>query len=401
MRIGRGARIVVLFITRRQVWFLVRSWREVSPPLLLDKALCQYNSPTLIDKRPCPATSSSEAEYLDSLTACAADFDALYSRCTEAWPSFVVPAEDFRQALVHAIDKYLRGYAGSHGTPPVNEIRDFIGHLQASDIYLGLGCANGDENAWWQFDHHHRAFIESLAHQVIGSGVDPNEVIECVYGELLGTKAEGVTRPSKFRTYMGRGTLRGWLRTIIWHTAVDLHRSRQPEVPLEDWSVTGDESRERQELIVDADGCEELMLSQVMRERYRSATVDALDRSLATLDDHETLLLLYYHVEGLKLRQIARIVEEPKSAIRRWFQRQSRLHTNAKQSRVHESTVMRWLDKVYRKISDRFKKELANKHGLSPAEIDICLDLATEDLAQTVKLNRVSPREMLTKGESG
>lgn len=380
---------------------LVRGWLEVSPPLLLDEALCQYNSPTLIDNRPCPATISSEAEYLDNLTACVADLDALYARCARAWPSFVVPAEDFKQAVTRAIDKYLKGLAGPQRIPSIKEIRDFISELQAPDIYLSLGCAGGDENAWWQFDHHHRAFIESLAHQVVGSGVDPTEVIESVYGELLGTKTEGVIRQSKFRTYMGRGTLRGWLRTIIWHTAVDLHRSRQPEVPLEDWSVTGDDARERQELITDPDGCEELMLSQVMRERYKSATVDALDRSLATLDDHETLLLLYYHVEGLKLRQIARIVEEPRSTIRRWFQRQSRRQNNAKQSRVHESTVMRWLDKVYRKISDRFKRELASKHGLSPAEIDICLDLATEDLAQTVKLNRVATHESMTKGESG
>jgi len=369
--------------------------------MLPDKVFYQYNSPTLIDNRPCPAAISSEAEYLDNLTACAADFDALYSRCAEAWPNFVVPLADLKAAVVRAIDKYLRGSSKAR-TPSISQIRDFIGELQGPDIYLSLGCALGDENAWWQFDRHHRAFIEGLANQMVGGGVDANEVIESVYGDLLGSKTEAGVRQSKFRTYMGRGTLRGWLRTIIWHTAVDLHRSRQPEVPLEDWSAAGDETRERQVLIAGADGCEELMLSQVMRERYKSATVEALDRSLATLDDHETLLLLYYHVEGLKLRQIARIVEEPRSAIRRWFQRQSRRRSDTTQSRVHESTVMRWLDKVYRKISDRFQRELANKHGLSAAEIEICLDLATEDLAQSVKLNRVpGTDEIIKEGESG
>ena len=127
------------------------------------------------------------------------------------------------------------------------------------------------------------------------------------------------------------------------------------------------------------------MLTSVVRERYRSATVAALDQALATLDDHETLLLLYYHVEGLKLREIARIVEEPKSPIRRWFQRRS-----SKRSRVHESTVMRWLDKVYRKVSERFHAELAGKHGLKPEEIEICKAIAAEDPAQTITLSPVT-----------
>ena len=128
---------------------------------------CQYNSATLIDNRPGPAAISSEAEYLDNLKACAADLDDLYTRCTGAWPGFVVPAEDFKQAVIRAIDKYLKGLAGPQRIPSVSDIRDFISELQARDIYLSLGCANGDENAWWQFDHLHRAFIESLAHQAI------------------------------------------------------------------------------------------------------------------------------------------------------------------------------------------------------------------------------------------
>ncbi|PWT79530.1 MAG: hypothetical protein C5B44_06740 [Acidobacteria bacterium] len=322
----------------------------------------------------------------------------LYARWAQAWPNFVVPPGELRRTVEAAVNKYLRG-SGTQNTPSEGEIRHFVENLQGPDIYLSLGCALGDENAWWQFDRHHRAFIESVANQVVSSGLDANEVIESVYSELLGSKTESGIRQSKFRTYMGRGTLRGWLRTMIWHTAVDLHRSRHHEVPLEDWSAASEEVRERQIHTADADAHENMMLSKLMRERYSSATLEALDRSLAALDDHETLLLLYYHVEGLKLRQIARIVEEPRSAIRRWFQRQSRQAANATHKRVHESTIMRWLEKVYRKIFQSFKHELANKHGLSSAEIDICLELATKDLAQTVKLKPVSADEQIKKKE--
>ena len=362
--------------------------------------LYQYNSLTLIDNRPCPAATSSEADYLDNLTACEADVAALFARWAQAWPNFEVPAAELKRTVTAAVNKYLRGSANAQRTPSPNEILQFVEQLQGSDIYLSLGCALGDENAWWQFDRQHRAFIENIANQVVSSGVDANEVIESVYCELLGSKTESGVRQSKFRTYMGRGTLRGWLRTIIWHTAVDLHRSRHHEVPLEDWTASGDEVRERV-YVTDADACEDVMLSKVMRERYSSATVEALDRSLAALDDHETLLLLYYHVEGLKLRQIARIVEQPRSAIRRWFQRQSRHAANTTHKRVHESTIMRWLEKVYRKVFNAFQRELANKHGLSSAEIEICLDLATRDLAQTVKLKQLSVKDQIETKEEG
>jgi hypothetical protein len=48
---------------------------------------------------------------------------------------------------------------------------------------------------------------------------------------------------------------------------------------------------------------------------------------------------------------------------------------------------MRWLEKVYKKVSECFRSELKSKYGLNPAEIDICFEIATEDLGQGVNLN--------------
>jgi len=314
------------------------------------------------------------------------DLDAIYARCAEAYPEFDLSREEFKEAVIGAVDKYLVGFAKEGEIPTAQEIRKFISELQDLDLYLTLACARGNEQAWWQFDRQYRSFIERLAHQLVGRGMDANEVIDSVYVELYGTKAVDGVRQSKFRTYTGRGTLRGWLRTVISHAAVDLYRGRQAEIPLDEWSKSGDEMPEGQAWRTEAHGSETSMLENVARERYRSVTIAALDQSLATLDAHEMLLLLYYHVEGLKLREIARIVEAPTSSIRRWFQRRSRKSGNTP-SRIHESTVMRWLEKVYGKVSDRFHSELQNKHGLNAAEIDICVDIATEDFGQGISLN--------------
>jgi hypothetical protein len=59
---------------------------------------------------------------------------------------------------------------------------------------------------------------------------------------------------------------------------------------------------------------------------------------------------------------------------------------------------MRWLDKVYRKVSERFHAELAGKHGLKPEEIEICKAIAAEDPAQTITLSPVT-RDGLKKEE--
>jgi RNA polymerase sigma-70 factor len=315
-----------------------------------------------------------------AITECAADIDALYARCTEVAPNYGIAPEIFRVAIRTAIDKYLVDHENGNA-PTSDEIRQFIGELQINDLYLALACARGNEHAWWELDQNYRGYIERIARHLAKAETDAEEVIDSVYVELYGTRVVDDVRQSKFATYTGRGTLRGWLRTVVWHAVIDLHRARHDEVSIDDWSESGGEVHDRPGWRAEARGGESAMIERVARERYRADTVAALDISLASLDDHEKLLLLYYHVEGLKLREIARLVEEPRSPLRRWFQRQSKRRVTVPESRVHESTVMRWLEKVYGKVLSRFRSELQDKSGLSEAEIELCVEMATQDLA--------------------
>src|SRR6266403_1017010 len=357
--------------------------RSPSRTLIVHQALCKYNGRTLPDNRIRPEASSAEGESLANLAACASQVDAIFAECAKAYSDFGLAPDNFREAVGRAVRKYLMS---PRVTPSVEDIEHFIGELQHRDLYLALACARGSEQAWWEFDRQYRSFIERWARHLVRNGSDADEIIDFVYVELLGTRVVSGVRQSKFRTYTGRGTLRGWLRTVMLHAVVDLYRGRKDEVSLEEWSGSGEETQGRYASLAATRGTEELMLVKAVRERYRASTMTALDQSLAALDDHETLLLLYYHVEGLKLREIARIVEQPRSPIRRWFQRQSKRPA----SRVHESTVMRWLEKVYQKVSDRFHAELADKHGLNAAEIEICRTIATEDSTQGLRLDGLS-----------
>jgi RNA polymerase sigma-70 factor len=314
-----------------------------------------------------------------AIHACAADIEALHARCAQAFPNYHVGPEEFRAAVNSAIDKFLVNNCEGD-FPTAAEVRAFIGELQCHDLFLACACAQGNEYAWWDFDQSYRRYIERVARHLANVETAAEEVIDTVYVELYGTRVVEGVRQSKFATYSGRGTLKGWLRTIVWHAVIDLHRAKHDEISVDEWSETGGEINDRPGWRAESRGGERGLLRNIERERFAEATLNALDTSFTLLDDHEKLLLLYYHVEGLKLREIARLVEEPESPLRRWFQRQSKQRVALPDARVHESTVMRWLEKVYGSVLRQFRRELETK-GLSPAEIETCVSLATEDLA--------------------
>jgi RNA polymerase sigma-70 factor len=335
-------------------------------------------------------TNPTAAKSSEIIAGCSDQLDAIYGRCAEAHPDFGVTRADFGAAVTGAVEKYVVGFGSPDRPQSAREIRNFIDELQHLDLFLATACARGSESAWWGFDRRYRSFIERLTRHLLSTRADADEVIDHVYAELFGTRVVDGVRQSKFRTYTGRGTLQGWLRAVVSHAVIDFYRRRQDEVSLDKLEESGVDRALQHSRQLQPHRSEESMVAHVARERYRAVTVAALDRALATLDDHEKLLLLYYHVEGLKLREIARIVEQPMSPIRRWFQRRTR---DGKSGRVHESTVMRWLEKAYQKVSERFHTELGTEHGLKPAEIEICMSIATEDLGEGVNLKAITEKD--------
>jgi len=303
--------------------------------------------------------------------------DEMFARCTENQPNFGVTIDCFRESLRKTLDKYL--FSTGESTP--TETRDFLNQIQADDLFLALACASGSERAWWEFDQQHRSSMERVARHLAKTDVDAQEVIDSVYVELYGTRVVDGERVSKFSTYSGRGSLRGWLRTVIWHSLVDLHRASHDEVSLDEMTETVGEGAAHASFAEPVLDGESDMIDHIARERYRKATLTSIETAFSSLDDHEKLLLLYYHVEQMKLREIARLVENEASPLRGWFQRRSQSREKNPSGRIHESTIMRWLEKSYAKILQLFRRELEEKHNLSGDEVDICMELATQDLA--------------------
>jgi len=305
--------------------------------------------------------------------------NAIYARCVANAPNFGVGYATFKASLQKTIDKYLAAPLADNSHP--DEINQLLEHIQADDLFMALACAGGNERAWWEFDQQHRSYLERVARHLAKTEIEAQEVTDIVYVELYGTRVVDGERVSKFGTYSGRGSLRGWLRTVIWHSLVDLHRSSPDEVSLDEMTETVGEGPAHASFADAAPGGEDDMVDHIVRERYRKVTVIAIETAFASLDEHEKLLLLFYHVENLKLREIARMVENEASPLRGWFQRKSRTRDQNPSGRIHESTIMRWLEKSYARILQLFRAELQTNHGLTLEEIEICIELATQDLA--------------------
>lgn len=313
------------------------------------------------------------------IESCAGIIKDMHDKCVGKAPNFGVALDCFRESLELSIDKFL--FQPASGTVSIDEIEEFLNSVQAEDLFMAIACAEGNERAWWEFDQNHRAYLERVSRHLASSDLNAQEVVDRVYVELYGTRIVDGKRVSKFANYSGKGSMRGWLRTVIWHSLVDMHRASHDEISLDEMTENVGEGYAHSSF-ADADlGGEEEMIDEISRARYRDAIVSSIEKAFSALHDHEKLLLLYYHSENLKLREIARLVEKPESPLRKWFQRKSSVRKKDPSSRIHESTIMRWLEKTYKKILRSFNELLRTEHRLEPREIEICLDLATKDLA--------------------
>jgi RNA polymerase sigma-70 factor len=312
------------------------------------------------------------------LEECEPAMSEIFARCAGESPNFGVREDCFIASLRKTAGKYL--LAASADSLSFEEISEFLTQIQADDLFLALACAAGNERAWWEFDQQHRSYLERVARHLAKTEVDAQEVVDQVYVDLYGTKLVDGERVSKFSTYSGRGSLRGWLRTVIWHSLVDLHRGSHDVVSLDEMTENVGEGAAHANFAEAVPDGEDQMMDHLTRERYRNATVTAIGNAFASLEAHEKLLLLYYHVENLKLREIARMVENEASPLRGWFQRKSSTREKDPSSRIHESTIMRWLEKSYARVLQMFRGEL-QASGFKAEEIEICMELATQDLA--------------------
>lgn len=254
--------------------------------------------------------------------------------------------------------------AGTDGRAPGGgAVGSFITSLNCDDLCLALACAKGDGDAWEHFFRDYRSYLISVARSMVPDPSSAEQLADSTFGELYGVRESEGTRVSKFSFYSGRGSLRGWLRAVVYQLFADAHRQTSRFVQPEE--------AEDMDRLARAGPQPERPSTEMafIRERYHAAVSEALQAGLADLEARERLLLVYYYCDEMTLREIGRFFK------------------------VHEATISRWLAKAQKKLRKLVERKLEREHRFNRSE-------AREAMEQAAEQAEISVRDYLIESVS-
>lgn len=251
------------------------------------------------------------------------------------------------------------------------EIRTFLLGLRVDELALARACAAGNNEAWEIFLTRYREKLYLSALRIAREDSAARELADTLYADLYGTTTREGERVSKLASYTGRGSLEGWLRTVLAQEYVNRYRRTKRLVSLDEESEDGIQFR--------APEAEPVPSSD---QRLEQAT----DEALQSLSSEERMMLSAYYLDGRTLAEIARML------------------------RVHESTISRKLDKLAKSLRKQIVAGLARR-GMSRRQAEEALETDVRDLQVDIRrsLAQESPApafseksvEARARGDSG
>src|SRR5215472_13298439 len=245
--------------------------------------------------------------------------------------------ESFSTILVEVGTKY--------GTKSEGETRSFLLSLRVDELALARACAAGDNSAWEIFMTRYREKLHLSALRIAREDSAARELADTLYADLYGTTTRDGQRVSKLASYTGRGSLEGWLRTVLAQEYVNRYRRTKRLVSLDEESEDGVQFRAPDpEPVPPADN------------RLARAT----DEALAFLSGEDRMILSAYYLDGRTLAEIARMLG------------------------VHESTISRKLDKLAKSLRKQIVTALT-KSGMSRRQAEEALEVDVRDLQVDIR----------------
>jgi len=249
-------------------------------------------------------------------------------------PEFGLTLEAFEGMLQEVCGKYL-----SVETPATAR-RAFLASLRVEELVLARACAAGHERAWEVFLTRFREKLYDIAGYIAKEASSARELADSLYADLYGTTMRDGKRISKLASYTGRGSLEGWLRTVLAQEYVNRYRRQRRLVSLDQKSEEGVQfAAAVPEPVAEVD------------PRVEAAT----DEALAELPSEDRFVLASYYLDSRTLAEIARIL------------------------RVHESTISRKLDKLAKSLRKRILAGL-RRRGMSRQQAQEALEVDVRDL---------------------
>src|ERR1700686_4575688 len=182
-----------------------------------------------------------------------ADIDiaaALYERSGAA--AYDVSAEQFAAILDEILRKCLlqssaqssaqnsaQNAAATSSHVSAEQKAAFCAALRLGELALARACAAGNERAWQDFINRYRQKLHSMALHITRDGAHAAELADSLFADLYGVNARDGVRRSKLVFYTGRGSLEGWLRTVMAQEFINRYRKQKRTVSLEEQTEEG------------------------------------------------------------------------------------------------------------------------------------------------------------------
>jgi RNA polymerase sigma-70 factor (ECF subfamily) len=252
---------------------------------------------------------------------------------------FGVTREQFDGVLGEIARKYLPAEAAHH------DVRELYASLRAEELALARACAAGHERAWEVFLTRYREKLYDIAGYITKESSTARELADSIYAELYGTTTRDGQRTSKLASYTGRGSLEGWLRTVMMQEHINRYRRQRRLVSLDEETEEGTQF--------------------ATPEPEPAIAIDprveaAIDEVLAALPAEDRFVLASYFLDERTLAEIARALG------------------------VHESTISRKVDKLAKSLRKQILAALGRR-GMSRRQAQEAIEVDVRDLRVNIR----------------
>jgi RNA polymerase sigma-70 factor (ECF subfamily) len=257
--------------------------------------------------------------------------------------TFGISRERFQSIVAAVVNRYCTDFNES-------ERVELVKSLRVEELVLARACSTGVEAAWDTFFARFRLAIHATALRLTRDEASARELAGELTADLYGVPNREGRRVSKLDYYMGRGSLEGWLRTVLAREHIDRCRSYRSEVSIEEQIEHG---------VLFAQPNEPMPTDTDVR------VGQAVAETLSELKAEERFLLGSYYLDHRTLAEIGR------------------------QMGVHESTVSRKLERLTGALRKRVRWRLQTA-GVAARQCDELLqdlDVRTinVDVAENLK----------------
>ena len=241
---------------------------------------------------------------------------------------------------------------------PGSESEAALQSLRLEELVLARACVAGNERAWEIFMARYRESMYDAAYKIAHDEASGRALADSLYAELYGLSDRGEVRASKLQYYQGRGSLLGWLRTVMAQQYVNQYRRTRRETSLEAAVEDGKQ-----------------FAAHETNEQQTDPRIEAATTTeLAALEAEERFVLAAYFIDRHTLAEIAKVMS------------------------VHESTISRKLDKLVKSLRKQVLAGL-RRRGMSrrQAEEAFAIDVRDVTLNLRERLAQDSPAEAFHK----